>query len=160
MKLSGEWGEYFAPELSPFGYNETKAMEWFPMEKEAAISIGFCWSDYEAAPASGQINILRAQIPDDISKVQDDICSKAVICETSGKPFKVLKADLEFYRKKGLSIPRDAPQIRHQKRVRRQNKQSLFKRFCESCGTAIVTSSDPSKPYAVFCLECYEQKVA
>jgi hypothetical protein len=35
MKSTGEWGEFFPHELSPFGYNETVANEYFPLiEKE------------------------------------------------------------------------------------------------------------------------------
>ena len=35
MTETGEWGEFFHPSLSPFGYNETVAMEYYPMvEKE------------------------------------------------------------------------------------------------------------------------------
>lgn len=31
MRSTGEWGEFFPHELSPFGYNETIAQEYFPM---------------------------------------------------------------------------------------------------------------------------------
>ncbi|HRI36281.1 MAG TPA: hypothetical protein PK765_04380 [bacterium] len=38
MRETGEWGEFFSPNLSPFGYNETVAMEYFPLTKEQALS--------------------------------------------------------------------------------------------------------------------------
>ncbi|USN57480.1 MAG: hypothetical protein H6766_03435 [Candidatus Peribacteria bacterium] len=31
MKQTGEWGEFFHPSLSPFGYNETVANEYYPV---------------------------------------------------------------------------------------------------------------------------------
>ncbi len=34
MKETGEWGEFFPIEISPFGYNETVAMEYFPHSKQ------------------------------------------------------------------------------------------------------------------------------
>ena len=36
MIETGEWGEFFSPSLSPFGYNETVAQEYFPLTKEEA----------------------------------------------------------------------------------------------------------------------------
>jgi hypothetical protein len=32
-----EWGEFFPTSLSPFGYNETVAQEYFPMMREEAL---------------------------------------------------------------------------------------------------------------------------
>jgi len=34
MRSTGEWGEFFPHELSPFGYNETVAQEYFPLTEE------------------------------------------------------------------------------------------------------------------------------
>jgi hypothetical protein len=36
MKVSGEWGEFFHPSMSAFGYNETVAYEYYPMTKQEA----------------------------------------------------------------------------------------------------------------------------
>lgn len=36
MKKTGEWGEFFPFELSPFAYNETPAMDHYPLSKEDA----------------------------------------------------------------------------------------------------------------------------
>lgn len=40
-----EWGEYFPFSLSPFAYNETMAMDNFPLTKEEALKRGFRWDD-------------------------------------------------------------------------------------------------------------------
>ena len=45
MKADGEWGEFFSPSLSPFGYNETIAHEYFPMTKNQASERGYKWQD-------------------------------------------------------------------------------------------------------------------
>lgn len=34
MKKTNEWGEFFPSSISPFGYNETVAQEYFPITKE------------------------------------------------------------------------------------------------------------------------------
>jgi hypothetical protein len=38
MQETGERGEFFHRNLSPFGYNETVANEYFPLSKEEAIA--------------------------------------------------------------------------------------------------------------------------
>jgi hypothetical protein len=38
MKSTGEWGEFFPLALSPFGYNETVAQDYFPITESKAIS--------------------------------------------------------------------------------------------------------------------------
>ena len=38
MITTGEWGEFFPSSLSPFGYNETVAQEYFPMSREDILA--------------------------------------------------------------------------------------------------------------------------
>ena len=37
MIQDGEWGEFFPSTLSPFGYNETVAQEYFPLTREEVL---------------------------------------------------------------------------------------------------------------------------
>ena len=39
------YGEFFPVELSPFGYNETTAQEYFPLNKEQALLKGYNWRE-------------------------------------------------------------------------------------------------------------------
>ncbi len=39
------------------------------------------------------------ELPDTIDKVTDDILEKAIVCEESGRPFRIIRLELEFYRK-------------------------------------------------------------
>ena len=43
-----EWWEFFNPKLSYFWYNETIAMEFYPITKEEAIKMWYKRSDYES----------------------------------------------------------------------------------------------------------------
>jgi hypothetical protein len=36
MMQDGEWGEFFPATMSPFGYNETVANEYYPLSKSEA----------------------------------------------------------------------------------------------------------------------------
>jgi hypothetical protein len=35
---TGEWGEFFPSSLSPFGYNETVAQEYYPLTRDDILS--------------------------------------------------------------------------------------------------------------------------
>lgn len=51
-------------------------------------------------------------------KMKDEILNKVVICETSGKPFRIIRQELEFYRKHNLPLPSKHPDIRHAERMK------------------------------------------
>jgi hypothetical protein len=38
MQKDGEWGGFFPPTISPFGYNESLAQEYFPLTREDALA--------------------------------------------------------------------------------------------------------------------------
>ena len=156
----GEWWEFFPASMSPFGYNETVAQEYFPVspqpspegegvseiEKtetlrkvwiqsppspsgEGARGWGggawFNWSDYEAPFPKVEKIIPASKLPDDISKIPDDILNWAVECEVTGKPFRIIRQELDFYRKHHLPIPRRHPDQRHLDRMALRNPRKL-----------------------------------
>lgn len=43
MQSTGEWGEFFPHTLSPFGYDETLAQEYFPLLENEAKKQGWKW---------------------------------------------------------------------------------------------------------------------
>lgn len=50
MQKTGERGEFFSPFYSPFGYNESLAQEFFPLEKQEALSKGYAWQESHYDP--------------------------------------------------------------------------------------------------------------
>ncbi|MFH1388105.1 MAG: hypothetical protein ABIG88_02260, partial [Patescibacteria group bacterium] len=62
-----KYGEFFPPELSPFGYNETIANEYFPLTKEQAIKQGYNW--YDKPKSQYQPTIKANNLPDNIKDV-------------------------------------------------------------------------------------------
>lgn len=56
MQETGERGEFFHPSLSPFGYNETVAQEYYPLEKNDPLLKRYQRSDYESPkPVSDKV---------------------------------------------------------------------------------------------------------
>ena len=169
-----EWGEFFPASMSPFGYNETVAQEYFPLSREEVLGktplkggdaewneaegVGleksdsnppvsplsggsnnenflhwhaFNWSDYEAPFPKVEKVIPASKLPNEITKIPDDILNWAIECEVSRKPFRIIKQELEFYRKHNLPIPRRHPDIRHMDRMKMRNPRKLFERRCD-----------------------------
>ncbi len=153
MKKTGEWGEFFPIELSPFAYNETVAQEYFPMTKEEVLAKGWKWRD-DSTDKSRLVPTLDV-IPDDIADVPDSICNEILACETCGKNYKIQKAELKFYRKMNLPIPHKCPDCRHAERMKLRNPRKLFERKCDQCGTDIQTTFAPERPEKVYCEKCY-----
>jgi hypothetical protein len=58
------------------------------------------------------------QIPSDISTATDDILKAILVCEVSGRPYRIIKQELEFYRKHNLPLPRRHPDVRHEERMK------------------------------------------
>ncbi len=172
------YGEFFPIELSPYGYNETAAMDYYPLSKSEAEAKGYPWSDYEA---DSGIRISDYAIPDDIKDVKDDIVEKILKCEASGKPYRVIPMELQFYRRRGLPIPRLSPLERHKARMRKLLPRRLFERTCECqgggpakngykntvlhdhgnspCGNRVMTPYAPDRPDLIYCEECYQKEI-
>ena len=156
MKKTDEFGEFFPMSLSPFGYNETVANEYYPLDKEDALKAGIKWSDYEMG---AQFHGEKVTIPDSIDKIDDEILNKILTCEVSGKPYRVIARELDFYRKMEIPVPLRSPNQRHKDRLSLRNPRKLFERNCMKCGSKVQTTYAPERPEIVYCEECYLKEV-
>jgi hypothetical protein len=142
-----KYGEFFPPELSPFAYNETIAQEYFPLTKEQAIEQGYRWKDPE--PRNYQITITPAQLPDHIKDVPDSITEEIIGCSHEEKcneqcthAFKIIRDELQFYRKINLPLPRLCPNCRHYQRLKQRNPLKLWHRKCMCAGQKSEMSAE------------------
>ncbi|QQR83278.1 hypothetical protein IPJ72_05770 [Candidatus Peregrinibacteria bacterium] len=159
MKKTGEWGEYFPVTLSPYGYNETKANELFPMSREQVEQKGWKWSDYEVQLDPGLKKIPAERLPDDIKDIPDDILNWAILSKGDGSAFRLTSAELKFYRKKGLPVPQLSPKERHRERLKLQSPRHLYSRACAECQNPIQTTYAPERPEKVVCEHCYLKNI-
>jgi hypothetical protein len=161
MIHDGEWWEFFDPSLSPFGYNETVAMEYFPLTKEEALARGYNRCDYSSDPVIPEwVQTLTGdQVPDDITTVSDDILTQVIICEVSQRPFIIQKMELEFYRKHGLPLPRKHPDVRHQERLALRHGRTLHLRTCDHTGEKMLSVYPQDTPFQVYSEKAYQQEV-
>ena len=145
--------------MSPFGYNETVANEYFELTKTEAISEGFNWSDYEALFPKVEKIIPANKLPNDINDIPDDILNWAIRCEVTNKPFRVIAQELAFYRKHNLPVPRRHPETRHAGRSKLRNRRKLFDRTCDKCNKDLQSSYASDRPETVYCESCYHKEI-
>ncbi len=159
MQKSQEWGEFFSVQLSPFCYNETIASDYFPLTEKEVTGKGWKWRrQKDDIPAVERI-IPGAQLPATIDEVPDDVLSWAIECAVSGRPFRIIRQELDFYRQMRLPVPRLHPDIRHAQRMALRNLRILHERKCGKCAKDIRTTYASDMPEQVFCEQCYLQAV-
>jgi len=159
MKSTGEWGEFFPMEISPFGYNTTTAQMYYPMTKEEALEQGLKWDDYESPIKDIKKVVDGKDIPDNIKEIPDAALNFAIKCEITGKLFKLTPQELQFYRKHQIPFPKRSPQQRHLDRFHKRNPRKLYDRNCTKCQNPIKTIYSPERPEKVSCEKCYLEEV-
>lgn len=155
MTKTGEYGYFFPMSISPFGYNETVAQEYYPLTKEKALSLGAKWLDKDRK----EFKQSTAEIPDNITNIDEKICNEILQCESCGKNYKIIKQELAFYKKYNLPIPRKCFACRHMERFALRAPYRLFERTCTKCGKSLESSYSPDRPEKVYCENCYLKEV-
>lgn len=158
MKNTWEWWEFFPTSLSLFGYNETVAQEYYISDMEDALEKWFKWSNYEASFPKVEKIIPGSKLPYNIEDIPDDILNWAIECELTKKPFRIIKQELDFYRKHKLPIPRRHPDQRHLDRMCSINLKKLYYRKCDKCSISMQTIYWPERSEIVYCEECYSKE--
>ena len=169
------YGEFFPIELSPFGYNETTAQEYFTLDKEKVLESGYNWKENKIRDY--KITKISEELPDSISEVDDSILNEIIGCEHKGvceedciTAFKILPEDLKFYRRMNLPLPRLCSNCRRFARVKQRNPLKLWHRKCmcvskehfhggEKCYVEFETTYAPDRREVIYCEKCYQQEV-
>jgi hypothetical protein len=158
MKSTEEWGAFWPYASLPFAYNESAAQDYFPLTKEEILERGYKWKEEIDEMPKVEKVIKANQLPA-IQNIPDDILNWAIECEETGKPFRIIKQELEFYRRMNLPVPHVHPMERHKRRMGMRNAYKLWQRKCDHCQKEIQTSYQPSRPEVIYCEECYLQEV-
>lgn len=158
--LSDEtYGEFFPMNFSPCAYNSSLAQIMYPMTEEEATKRGLYWQPDTDVDTKGLKSLNASELPDHLNDVTEELYNTAIIGEISGKPYKIIPREVEFYKRSGLSLPTDTP---HQRTLDRFKILSNFKMNEETCNTcrkkikSLFKKSDGFKP---ICEECYLKEV-
>ena len=159
MQNTKEWGEFFPMSFSPFAYNQSRAIEFYPLTKEEALRKNIRWSDYVPPSPDVEKTIPAERLPECIKDIPDDILQWAITCEVSHVPFQLIKKELEFYRKSGLPVPHKHFNQRYIDRLAMRTPWKLWTRKCKKCNQEIQTIYAPDRPETVYCEPCYLKEV-
>lgn len=175
MKSTGEYGEFFPMQLSPFAYNETVAQEYYPLTEETANAKGIPWQ--ELGVRNYQITLEAKNIPDASKDIPESIENEIVACEHAGRcqdgcttAFRIIAQEHQFLRRMNLPLPRFCPNCRHGKRLKQRNPRKLWARKCmcelqghahggNNCSKEFATSYAPDRPERMYCESCYQAEV-
>jgi CxxC-x17-CxxC domain-containing protein len=159
MIARGEWGEFLPAKLSPFPYNHSVAADYYPHTKNEALSQGFTWSDYQAPRAESVAERASIALPSRAQDLTDAFCAVTILCEKSGKPFRLTKAEVEFYRNHNLPPPIFHPDQREQFRIAMRNPRKIWDRSCSECEEKLATTFSPERAEPVLCDSCYQKRI-
>lgn len=159
MIQNNEWGEFLPIQGSLFDYNESVADTFFPLTKEEVLQKGWRWIDPVIDVPDVEKTIPAERLPDTIDEIPDDILNWAITCHVSGKPFKMIPAELAFYRQHKLPVPHLHPDERLKKRWTYRHPRTLYARNCSKCSIEIESSYAPGRPEIVYCEKCYLSEV-
>ena len=169
-RIEYRYGEFFPPAFSDVFYNHSLAHEHFPLMKEEAESRGYFWK--ENAKRDYVATIRPSDLPDDIKDASDLITNEVISCEewerdpnsasmhNCTEVFRILPAELAFYKKFSLPLPRKCPNSRYNERLQWRNPMKLYDRTCAKCGKEIKTSYSPDRQEIIYCEQCYNSEVA
>ena len=160
LKAKGEYGQFFPPSLSCFGYNETPAKEQFPLGQIEAINKGYKWEEAERG-TYGKETIKESEMPNGLEDIDFDVTEQIYICKSCDKNYRIIGDEFSFYMKLNIPLPRFCPDCRHYRRTTARGPNKLWHRACmkEGCTNEFETSYAPERPEIIFCERCYQQEV-
>jgi hypothetical protein len=161
MKTSGDWGNFFPNWMSPFGYNESIANEYMPLEKSDALTQGFTWRD-DIPSTKGQENCQHKDLPKDSNEYNDEnLLDKILKCESCDKNYRFISREIAFYKRMKLALPAKCFNCRHQARMNARNPRILVEATCVSCGNKTETTypKEKHKIYKIYCEDCYKKEI-
>ena len=170
-----QYGEFFPVDLSPFGYNQSTAQEYFPHSEEQARQSGYVWST-QPQKRNYVVTMSEDDFPSSIGDVPDSITSEIIACSHKGEcvhqcttAFRITSHELAFYRTHNIPLPNMCPNCRHYARLAWRNPLTLWHRQCActkeghdhdgQCPNEFETSYAPDRPEIVYCEECYKSEV-
>jgi predicted transcriptional regulator YdeE len=164
-----KYGEFFPIEFSTFGYNNSIAIQFFPISKEEAIEKGYLW--IEAPKGNYNITKKAGELPDSISEVSKNITEEVLECANCKSPYKIIEGEFNFLQKENLPLPHICHDCRYERRISDRLKTTLYNRECmcdktnhvhsnNPCGKKFKTGYASARPEIVYCENCYNKEVA
>ncbi len=173
------YGEFFPPEFSGYAYNESSAMDYYPLEKEAALKHEYRW--VEAHPREFHVTMQPEDLPDHIEDSSEDILKQVIACETCKRAYRIVAMELQLLQRFEIPLPRKCHNCRFLERRALRTPYEWHQRTCDcggvnskkgsykniaahdhadkSCANTFESPYDLTRPEIVYCEACYQQEV-
>lgn len=158
MLENGEYGEFFPISFSPFPYNASLSQIFLPLTKKETEKRKLWYQEPIPPEYSGKI-LSSNKILTNIKDVSDDILDGAIRCSKTGRLFRIIREELEFYKRENLPIPLIHPYERLLDRLFWLGSLKLEPTQCQKCGKEIMASFIKGIKENVYCEACYLQEV-
>jgi len=152
MKREEIWGEFLPASLSPFAYYESQAQDYFPLGAEEATKLGFNWRVSNFDSYSDE----KTELPETIAEVSDSILDRVLTCSLTGSSYKLIRHELNYYRKADVPVPNVMPKERMLSRLRMRNPREFFNRRCCISGENLVSTYSPERPEKIASEAAYQ----
>ena len=169
LKKDAIYGEFFPKEFSPFAYNESSAIQEYPVSKEEAIKAGFLWED-EQRGTYDKGTITWDELPKSIKDISiENIIKNIYTCSDCKKNYRIIQSEAEFYKRLEIPLPHECPDCRHTRRIEECGPNKLWPRSCMctqnnhdhtgKCSNEFETSYAPDRKEIIYCESCYQKEV-
>ena len=140
-----------------FGYNETAAMEYFPLSKDEALERGFDWQEktYPINIPEQATVIQTGDLPDHIDAIDQSVCTKVIICADTGKPYRILSSELAFYQRNHIPVPRVHQDVRYEVNKQLLPERDFWLRDCDLSGEQVLSVYPEDVPFQVCSQQVY-----
>ncbi len=159
MRERGEYGKFLPLSMTYNGYNESLAMIYFPMEEQQVIEWGGRWQ--KDLDKDVKVDIESKDLPDDIKNVElDKILNKSIECEKTGKIFRYVKAEIEYYQKNNIALPREYFMYRVVRNYKTMMPTIAREIDCFNCNKKVTTYYPLDWGYQkIYCEDCYQKEI-
>ena len=158
MLEGGSYGKFFSLKLSPFPCSFKIMIKGYPSDEKSIMEQGGFWHHHQATDTQGLPIIELNDIPDSIEDVGSDITDRA-IKYSSKNLFKIIKHELEWYKRKSIPIPSQPPFERMHERFQAANNFQVMETICSKCHTLIESAVDPKENSMILCEKCYQKEI-
>ena len=159
MLKRGEYSDGVGMEFSAQAYNFSLGQVSYPLTDNEIIKLGGFVAIEPQTNVNNMDVIKYMDIPKTIEEIADTILSKAILCEVSGRPFRIIASELEFYRRMKLPIPCIHPLLRIERRLSFIKDGKKYKSVCVKCKKNMESVFDPKDNYIMYCDKCFQLEV-
>jgi CxxC-x17-CxxC domain-containing protein len=159
MLKRGEYEDGLGFSFSAQPYNFSSGYTTYPLTDEEIKELGGYLGNEPDTNAGDIATIEPKDLPQTIEDTSDDVLNKAILCEKTNRPFRIVPAELAFYRNMGLPLPSIHPTPRMRVFADQKPTSKKYQAICAKCSKEIQSMFDPSEEYFLYCEKCYQSEV-